>query len=186
MRTRLYPTRQCHIGNDCKTPSVFFFISLVPTRSPLRAKKLELAVQAERNRYSHRQEGDYHTSHKQYRSPSPDRSGRYRPYPHTRPDSDPNRSFLPNSSSTWGFCALCLSSHTNYLHCNSSTLWNGKPTRCQRSREGRITDKRGRILCTDYQRYGYCSRKGPTHIHECSGCGDKTHGARRCPFAKKD
>lgn len=83
-------------------------------------------------------------------------------------------------------CAVCLGMHTDVAKCDSDTFWNDKPARCHRNDDGRLVNPQGRVLCLDWQRFGKCEGRGSKHVHECSGCGDRHHGACRCPLRQKD
>ncbi|THH00664.1 hypothetical protein EW026_g1889 [Hermanssonia centrifuga] len=70
--------------------------------------------------------------------------------------------------------------------CAAATFWSGQgKTRCRRNVRKRIINPDGLELCTDWQREVGCSQKGQRHNHECSGCGDSTHGAAECSLAQK-
>ncbi|KAL1758034.1 hypothetical protein FB107DRAFT_208092 [Schizophyllum commune] len=85
-------------------------------------------------------------------------------------------------------CAICLGRHKDnkldFAECRSRTFWSGGVARCTRNSQGRIVDPEGRVLCTDWQR-GICTSSSPAHVHECSGCGNTSHGAQRCPRTEK-
>ncbi|KAI0796431.1 hypothetical protein BC629DRAFT_1286261 [Irpex lacteus] len=79
-----------------------------------------------------------------------------------------------------------MGSHKGFRKCSRDTLWNGTPAHARRGRDGKLSTRNGRPLCTDFQRNGTCSFRGAKHVHECSGCGDKAHGACDCPLVKAD
>ncbi|KAF9783705.1 hypothetical protein BJ322DRAFT_1021516 [Thelephora terrestris] len=54
-----------------------------------------------------------------------------------------------------------------------------------RAEDGRIIDGKGRILCSNWSQLVGCREKSSGHIHECSGCGEKSHGAQDCDRAQK-
>jgi hypothetical protein len=84
-------------------------------------------------------------------------------------------------------CALCLAtkSHDTRM-CRSDVLWDGSPARCQKSKEGRLVNPAGITLCSDWNSRRGCTSNGHEQRHECSGCGNKEHGAQKCPRAQKD
>ncbi|TEB23453.1 hypothetical protein FA13DRAFT_1571991, partial [Coprinellus micaceus] len=49
----------------------------------------------------------------------------------------------------------------------------------------RLQDPNGKILCFDWQRAVGCKSTTHDSKHECSGCGEKDHGAQKCPRAQK-
>ena len=80
-------------------------------------------------------------------------------------------------------CAICLSrAPHNIRYCNVTTRWDGKPALYSRNEDFRIVDKRGNLICSDWQRPDGCNTKG--HRHECSGCGSLSHGAQECSFTQ--
>lgn len=83
-------------------------------------------------------------------------------------------------------CTVCLAYHKGFRRCTKETLWSGRPAHSTRASDGHLITKAGRNLCTDFQRTGTCSYRGSKHVHECSGCGDKSHGALQCPLAQKN
>ena len=84
-------------------------------------------------------------------------------------------------------CPICLSRKRHQLReCQATTLWDGQhKTRCSRTDDGRIIDNKGRILCSNWNQSIGCKDKTTRHIHECSGCGDASHGAQECTLAEK-
>ncbi|KAF9791939.1 hypothetical protein BJ322DRAFT_1026297 [Thelephora terrestris] len=89
--------------------------------------------------------------------------------------------------STRSVCPVCLGRGSHSIRqCQATHLWNdSEETRCSRTEEGRIIDKAGRILCTNWNQTVGCTQRFSRHIHECSGCGKSSHGAQRCPRAEK-
>ncbi|KAK0216608.1 hypothetical protein EDD85DRAFT_782055, partial [Armillaria nabsnona] len=81
-------------------------------------------------------------------------------------------------------CAICLGIHGNLKFCRSSTLWNGGATRCLRTSNGSLVNKSGDLICLDWNRPIGCKRSHPSR-HECSGCGNTSHGAFHCSYAQK-
>jgi hypothetical protein len=69
--------------------------------------------------------------------------------------------------------------------CRSETLWDGTKARCRKSDEGRLISPTGTTLCSDWNSRRGCSSSTHEHRHECSGCGNKDHGAQGCPRAQK-
>jgi len=80
-------------------------------------------------------------------------------------------------------CALCLGRFRHPIHkCTSEFLWDKRTkTRCRRNGEGHLVNPEGLELCYDWQRPKGCSNTARSHVHECSGCGGKDHGAQSCP-----
>ncbi|KAF9030791.1 hypothetical protein BDZ89DRAFT_886117, partial [Hymenopellis radicata] len=69
--------------------------------------------------------------------------------------------------------------------CRATTLWNGGPTRIRRRSTGSIETKSGGRVCLNWQILRGCPSTLHPERHECSGCGDKGHGAFKCPRAQK-
>ena len=103
----------------------------------------------------------------------------------------PNNRFRKNISEhkahTLSACQVCLSRKRHPIRkCQASTLWNGQhKMRCSRTEDGRIVDGKGRILCSNWNQSSGCDDKSARHIHECSGCGETSHGAQECGLAEK-
>ncbi|KAI0704688.1 hypothetical protein C8Q76DRAFT_631050, partial [Earliella scabrosa] len=90
------------------------------------------------------------------------------------------------NSSSQAICAICLGLHaiSEVARCRATSTWDGRPTRC--SRDGnRIQTHSGSIVCTEWQRENSCMSTKHSDRHECSGCGQRDHGASRCPRAQK-
>lgn len=105
-------------------------------------------------------------------------------------DKSPNNSFRKNHTEQdthiLSACPVCLSRKKHPIRqCQSPTLWNGKKTKVTRAEDGGITDSKGRRLCLNWNLTPGCKDKLGGHIHECSGCGDPTHGAQNCSYAEK-
>ena len=82
-------------------------------------------------------------------------------------------------------CPICLGRHRHHTaSCQASETWNGAKPICTRSASGRILNKQGTVICSDWQRPNRCTDKSGKHIHECSGCSSKEHGADSCPSAQ--
>lgn len=129
------------------------------------------------------------------KEPSPPTlDNRYHPYrtpaagQPSRKSSNNQQSF-PSSTGQSGpaACALCLGRFRHNIHkCTSEFLWDKRTkTRCCRNTEGHITNPEGRELCYDWQRPRGCSSSSQSHVHECSGCGAKDHGAQDCPQGER-
>lgn len=84
-------------------------------------------------------------------------------------------------------CPVCLSRRKHNIRaCQLPTLWDGKhKARCTRSDNGRVLDEDGRALCYNWNQSAGCEDKSARHIHECSGCGESSHGAQECGLAQK-
>ncbi|TEB24861.1 hypothetical protein FA13DRAFT_1638192, partial [Coprinellus micaceus] len=84
-------------------------------------------------------------------------------------------------------CTICLGRHRHDIfQCSSKLLWDGTtPAYSRKVDNGHPQDPNGKVLCSDWQRPSGC--KSTTHDtkHECSGCGEKDHGAQTCPRAQK-
>ena len=82
-------------------------------------------------------------------------------------------------------CPICLGRHRHHIaSCQAQETWNGKKAICTRSTSGRILNKRGSVICSDWQRPNRCTDTSGKHIHECSGCSSTEHGADACPSAQ--
>ena len=80
-------------------------------------------------------------------------------------------------------CAICLSrGRHNVRACKATKRWDGIPTQYSRNSDLWIVDNQGNVICSDWQRPKGCS--STRHRHECSGCGNRTHGAHECPLAQ--
>ncbi|KAJ7607630.1 hypothetical protein DFH06DRAFT_918536, partial [Mycena polygramma] len=68
--------------------------------------------------------------------------------------------------------------------CNARMLWNTTTkARCHRNNANRIVNPSGQPICISWQRPRKCDRNH-TDLHECSGCGQTSHGACDCPLAQ--
>jgi len=133
------------------------------------------------------------------RSRSPSRRGSARtsyrrssppPYSHSRsplPSSSKQPLFQPGAGSkSPPVCALCLGREVHdVFKCQSNTCWDGTKARCCKNDQGRLVTPTGNILCYDWNTRRGCTANGHDDCHECSGCGNKDHGAQYCPRAQK-
>jgi hypothetical protein len=111
----------------------------------------------------------------------------YNRYPPSQPSPTKNSTF-PSGAATQGqpVCALCLATEIHDTRkCRSETLWDGTKARCRKSEEGRLITPAGNILCSDWNNRRGCTSNSHEQRHECSGCGNKDHGAQKCPRAQK-
>lgn len=106
-------------------------------------------------------------------------------------DRATNPSFRRRSTENETFplsvCPICLSRRRHPIRkCQAPVLWNGKQkTRCLRADDGRIVCVDGRTLCSNWNQTIGCKDRSSRHIHECSGCGESSHGAQDCSLAQK-
>lgn len=119
---------------------------------------------------------------------SPPGNNRYHPYRSsdqaTKKPYKGQQSFQAGAGqSGHSACALCLGRFRHLIHkCASEFLWDKRTkTRCRRNAEGHLVNPEGLELCYDWQRPKGCSSTARSHVHECSGCGAKDHGAQECP-----
>ncbi|KAF8148912.1 hypothetical protein B0H34DRAFT_618887, partial [Crassisporium funariophilum] len=83
-------------------------------------------------------------------------------------------------------CALCLGREAHdVFKCQSDTSWDGTKARCHKNDQGRLVTPMGTVLCFDWNTRRGCTGQGHDDRHECSGCGNKDHGAQNCPRAQK-
>ncbi|KAG1858328.1 hypothetical protein C8R48DRAFT_606553, partial [Suillus tomentosus] len=74
-------------------------------------------------------------------------------------------------------CALCLGRFCHNIHkCTAELLWDG----CTKNHCNRNSAE----LCYDWQRPNGCTNTSCSHVHECSGCGSKEHGAQGCSLSE--
>lgn len=124
------------------------------------------------------------------RSPSPGSRQRFRlppPYQTSNNPSAPQpRTKNPGGDrATRSACPKCLGRNPHrVLECNSPLLWNGAKCYVSRTAEGRLVDPRGEVLCTDWQHPNGCSLTHRAAKHNCSGCGQDSHGAQECDLAQ--
>ena len=97
-----------------------------------------------------------------------------------RPSTDPE--MHPLSA-----CPICLSRKRHPIRkCQALSIWDGQhKSRCSRSADGRIIDGEGHTLCSNWNQTIGCTDKSSRHIHECSGCGESSHGTQGCPLTEK-
>ena len=106
-------------------------------------------------------------------------------------NKSPNPRFRKSSSEREAHplsaCPICLSRKRHQIRkCQASVLWDGqRKAKCSRTEDGRIIDGEGRTLCTNWNQSLGCREKSTRHIHECSGCGETSHGAQECGLAEK-
>ena len=75
-------------------------------------------------------------------------------------------------------CPVCLGRHRHHVaSCQVTKVWNGKDSISTRTDTGRILNKRGVVICSDWQRPNRCTDTAGKHLHECSGCVSAEHGA---------
>lgn len=82
-------------------------------------------------------------------------------------------------------CPVCLGRNRHRVaSCQATKMWNGKDTVSSRTSSGRILNKHGSVICSDWQRPNRCTDSSGKHLHECSGCGSSEHGADACHLAQ--
>jgi hypothetical protein len=122
------------------------------------------------------------------RTPACQRSPpQYSRYSSNQQSPSKNASF-PASTASQGLpvCALCLATDTHDTRkCRSETLWDGSKARCRKTDEGKLITPAGTTLCNDWNTRRGCTTNMHEHRHECSGCGNKDHGAQKCPQAQR-
>lgn len=114
-----------------------------------------------------------HSNRKRSRSPEPRKSS--------------FRSSAPNTfrQDKLSACPVCLGRHRHHIaSCQATKTWNGKEAISTRTASGRILNKRGAVICADWQRPNRCTDSSGKHLHECSGCGSAEHGADSCLSAQ--
>lgn len=81
-------------------------------------------------------------------------------------------------------CPCCLDrDRHNIRMCKRTTLWDNKtPARCVQNKHGHLSNPAGIELCTNYQRLNGCTDTTHPTKHECSECGEPSHGAASCPL----
>lgn len=82
-------------------------------------------------------------------------------------------------------CAVCLGRQPHDpVTCQATVLWDGHTkARCGRTSAGGLLNPKGEALCIRWQLQSGC-REVHSYKHECSGCGDASHGACKCPLAQ--
>ena len=130
--------------------------------------------------------------HNPSRSRSPPRrtpqgSSHQRLSPPPYPSPSKNQGFQPSTAHQGlPVCALCLATDPHDTRkCRTDTLWDGSKARCHKSEEGRLINSAGTTLCSDWNSRRGCTSSTHEQRHECSGCGNKDHGAQKCPRAQK-
>jgi hypothetical protein len=82
-------------------------------------------------------------------------------------------------------CPICLGRDPHKVSsCQAAKLWSGEKAQSTRVAGGRILNKQGVVLCSDWQKPVRCTDVSGTHRHECSGCGARDHGANGCDKAQ--
>ena len=122
------------------------------------------------------------------RTPQAPAHQRSSPPPYNQQQSPSKNSVFPSSTAFQGqpVCALCLATDSHDTRkCRSEILWDGSKARCRKNEEGRLITPAGTTLCSDWNNRRGCTASTHEHRHECSGCGNKDHGAQRCPRAQK-
>ena len=131
--------------------------------------------------------------HNPSRSRSPTRRAphtpsRQRPSPPPQYQSPSKNPAFPYSTAPQGLpvCALCLATDPHDTRkCRVEVFWDGSKARCRKNDEGRLLNPAGITLCSDWNSRRGCTASTHEQRHECSGCGNKDHGAQRCPRAQK-
>jgi hypothetical protein len=176
----------------------------LPSPSQLRVVQSGLSVQEgrqdlprtpRRRNYRDRDSGRIASGSGRHHNPSRSRSPARRnpnnpghqrsPPPYQSPSKYP--SFQPSTAfQGQPVCAICLATDPHDSRkCRSETLWDGSKARCRKNDEGRLVTPAGTTLCSDWNSRRGCSSSTHEQRHECSGCGNKDHGAQRCPRAQK-
>ncbi|KIL60832.1 hypothetical protein M378DRAFT_52478, partial [Amanita muscaria Koide BX008] len=79
-------------------------------------------------------------------------------------------------------CTICLGRKAHDpKKCFSKTLWDNSKAHCSRNKAGYLVNPQGFVLCTSWNQMQGCEDDRHPARHECSGCGEKTHGAQTCP-----
>ncbi|TEB24500.1 hypothetical protein FA13DRAFT_1638666, partial [Coprinellus micaceus] len=98
-------------------------------------------------------------------------------------------SFWPGrgTTATLSACTICLGRHPHKVfQCDAKVLWDGTtPAYCRKVDNGRPQDPNRKVLCSDWQHPSGCNSTTHNTKHECSGCGERDHGAQTCPRAQK-
>ena len=82
-------------------------------------------------------------------------------------------------------CPICLSRKPHKVSlCNATKLWCSSEAQSTRAPGGRIFNKLGLVLCSDWQKPIRCTDISGKHRHECLGCGKRDHRANGCPRAQ--
>src|ERR1700678_275393 len=107
------------------------------------------------------------------------------PPPYQSPSKNP--AFQPSTAfQGHAACVLCLATDPHDTRkCRSKTLWDGSKARCRKNDEGRLISPAGTTLCSNWNNRRGCSSTMHEQRHKCSGCGNKDHGAQKCPRAQK-
>jgi hypothetical protein len=116
------------------------------------------------------------------------RSPRYRSPPPPRKGQTSQQVFQGGASSAGpSACTLCLGRFRHdTTHCKATLLWDRSQLHCHRNDLGRLVNPTGLVLCSDWQLPRSCLNPSHPDRHECSGCGNKSHGAQGCPRSQKN
>ncbi|KAJ7243503.1 hypothetical protein C8J57DRAFT_1191823, partial [Mycena rebaudengoi] len=121
-------------------------------------------------RNDHKQERNRDTSHRN-RSFSP-------PSWQSLPDQESSFRQGTRGSDGLSVCAICLGRFRHDVSkCSARVLWNGSTkSRTRRTEDGQLINPAGHSICLSWQRPNSC-RRNHRDLHECSGCGQTSHGA---------
>ena len=125
---------------------------------------------------------------KRLRSKSPHQGRRQRDASTCKTGNREESSLFRNSTGSHPsrVCAVCLGqSEHDFAKCHSSKLWDGKKGWAWKNEKGRLATPEGLVLCFDWQLPKTCTSTSHTKKHLCSGCGESSHGAQKCPRAEK-
>ena len=139
-----------------------------------------------------RQSSRSRSPHRPTSSKPPSRR-RTSPPPYYQPNSSSHspskQHFFQSGADSKGppVCAVCLGRNICEISkCRSENCWDGSKARCRKNDQGRLITPTGNILCHDWNTRRGCSSTAHSQRHECSGCGQKDHGAQNCPRAQKE
>lgn len=152
-------------------------------------RKHEEFLQRQQPRQSSGSRDAYPQHHKPSRSRSPTRrvtnARRRSRSPDTTKKSFRSSTAKPSRQDKLSACHVCLGRHRHHVAaCRETTTWNGRKAISSRDADGKILNRRGIRLCSDWQRPNCCSSTSGQHVHKCSGCGSTDHGADSCPHAE--
>jgi hypothetical protein len=172
----------CHLAPACLCPSDRLCPHLIVTPQ-LEDRIRSTEVAPSRSGRPQRRSTPSSSYRQRSRSRSPPPRSQTRQAPSRR---ETNQSFQRGaSSSAMSACAVCLSRQKHQVHkCAATKFWSGDPARCTRNDRGRLINPDGAVICGDFQKTAGCASSDGTHKHECSGCGQRSHGAQACPLAE--